>query len=175
MNFILIGGAPLSQTTHDFIRVCLGSIVVQGYSLTESTCTGTVMENCDLTSNTVGAPMTGKFIFFVCLFVFIFILFGVHSINKQTKPILNKLSTTYAGFKKVCTIFLIIKIFFTFQDSKSNQLIGQRAITRSQTNLTHGAKSFLEATQSQKVHYHKKSRYLVRESQGTYTVIGSFQ
>ena len=114
MNFILIGGAPLSQTTHDFIRVCLGSIVVQGYSLTESTCTGTVMENCDLTSNTVGAPMTGKFIFFVCLFVFIFILFGVHSINKQTKPILNKLSTTYAGFKKVCTIFLIIKIFFTF-------------------------------------------------------------
>ena len=67
MNFILIGGAPLSQTTHDFIRVCLGSIVVQGYSLTESTCTGTVMENCDLTSNTVGAPMTGKFMF-VCLF-----------------------------------------------------------------------------------------------------------
>jgi len=59
MNFILIGGAPLSQTTHDFIRVCLGSIVVQGYSLTESTCTGTVMENCDLSSNTVGAPMTG--------------------------------------------------------------------------------------------------------------------
>ena len=77
MNFILIGGAPLSQTTHDFIRVCLGSIVVQGYSLTESTCTGTVMDNCDLTSNTVGAPMTGNFVclnvcsflgFFVCLF-----------------------------------------------------------------------------------------------------------
>ena len=73
MNFILIGGAPLSQTTHDFIRVCLGSIVVQGYSLTESTCTGTVMENCDLTSNTVGAPMTGKFIF-VCLFVFVYLI-----------------------------------------------------------------------------------------------------
>ena len=70
MNFILIGGAPLSQTTHDFIRVCLGSIVVQGYSLTESTCTGTVMENCDLTSNTVGAPMTGKFML-VCLFALI--------------------------------------------------------------------------------------------------------
>ena len=30
MDFILIGGAPLSQTTHDFIRVCLGAIVVQG-------------------------------------------------------------------------------------------------------------------------------------------------
>merc|ERR1711944_179232 len=42
MNFILVGGAPLSSTTHEFIRVCLGSIVVQGYSLTETTCTGTV-------------------------------------------------------------------------------------------------------------------------------------
>merc|ERR1719433_2118009 len=59
MDFILIGGAPLSPTTHDFIRVCLGSIVVQGYSLTESTCTGTVMENCDLSTGTVGKPMTG--------------------------------------------------------------------------------------------------------------------
>ena len=60
MNFILVGGAPLSQTTHDFIRVCLGAIVVQGYSLTESTCTGTVLENRDLSTGTVGTPMTGK-------------------------------------------------------------------------------------------------------------------
>merc|ERR1719245_1886511 len=59
MDFILVGGAPLSQTTHDFIRVCLGAIVVQGYSLTESTCTGTVMENHDVTTGTVGKPMTG--------------------------------------------------------------------------------------------------------------------
>lgn len=59
MDFILVGGAPLSQTTHDFIRVCLGAIVVQGYSLTESTCTGTVMENFDVSTGTVGKPMTG--------------------------------------------------------------------------------------------------------------------
>lgn len=59
MNFILVGGAPLSQTTHDFIRVCLGAMVVQGYSLTESTCTGTVMESNDLSTGTVGCPMTG--------------------------------------------------------------------------------------------------------------------
>merc|ERR1719273_1116163 len=59
MDFILIGGAPLSPTTHDFIRVCLGAIVVQGYSLTESTCTGTVMENYDVSTGTVGKPMTG--------------------------------------------------------------------------------------------------------------------
>ena len=30
----------------------------QGYSLTESCCTGTVMENADLTCGTVGPPMT---------------------------------------------------------------------------------------------------------------------
>jgi long-chain acyl-CoA synthetase len=60
MNFILVGGAPLSQTTHEFIRVCLGAIVVQGYSLTESTCTGTIMENYDISTGTVGRPMTGK-------------------------------------------------------------------------------------------------------------------
>merc|ERR1712029_503515 len=58
MDFILVGGAPLSQTTHDFIRTCLGSIIVQGYSLTESCCTGTVMQNDDLSCGTVGAPMT---------------------------------------------------------------------------------------------------------------------
>ena len=29
MHFILVGGAPLSAETHDFIRTCLGVIVVQ--------------------------------------------------------------------------------------------------------------------------------------------------
>lgn len=59
MHFILVGGAPLSSETHDFIRTCLGVVLVQGYSLTESCCTGTVMENSDLTTGTVGRPMTG--------------------------------------------------------------------------------------------------------------------
>ena len=31
----------------------------QGYSLTESTCTGTVMENSDLGTDSVGKPMAG--------------------------------------------------------------------------------------------------------------------
>ena len=95
MNWIIVGGAPLSRETHEFIRVCLGSIVVQvqlknlfelfslfnsfpnnelemiklpciiyfyhlqGYSLTESTCTGTVMENIDLGTDSAGKPMAG--------------------------------------------------------------------------------------------------------------------
>ena len=40
-------------------RTCLGVTLVQGYSLTESCCTGTVMENADLSTGTVGKPMTG--------------------------------------------------------------------------------------------------------------------
>ena len=28
MEFIIVGGAPLSRETHEFIRVCLGAIVV---------------------------------------------------------------------------------------------------------------------------------------------------
>merc|ERR550532_579209 len=43
MRFAITGGAPLSPETHDFIRVCLGLTLVQGYSLTETTCTGTCM------------------------------------------------------------------------------------------------------------------------------------
>ena len=31
----------------------------QGYSLTESTCSGTVMENSELTTDTAGKPMAG--------------------------------------------------------------------------------------------------------------------
>ena len=60
MRFVLVGGAPLSGETHDFIRTCLGVVLVQGYSLTESCCTGTVMENRDLGTGTVGLPMTGE-------------------------------------------------------------------------------------------------------------------
>ena len=29
MKFILVGGAPLSAETHDFIRTCLGVVLVQ--------------------------------------------------------------------------------------------------------------------------------------------------
>ena len=29
MELILVGGAPLSPETHDFIRVCLGGILIQ--------------------------------------------------------------------------------------------------------------------------------------------------
>ena len=59
MRFAITGGAPLSPETHQFIRVCLGLILVQGYSLTETTCTGTCMESEDKSTGYVGAPMAG--------------------------------------------------------------------------------------------------------------------
>ena len=39
----------MSPETHEFIRVCLGLTLVQGYSLTETTCSGTCMEWGDMT------------------------------------------------------------------------------------------------------------------------------
>jgi len=59
MRFVISGGAPLSPETHDFIRTCLGVTLVQGYSLTETTCTGTCMEATDDSAGTVGGPMAG--------------------------------------------------------------------------------------------------------------------
>lgn len=59
MRFAITGGAPLSPETHDFIRVCLGLSLVQGYSLTETTCTGTCMMAGDRTTGKAGGPMAG--------------------------------------------------------------------------------------------------------------------
>jgi len=59
MRFAITGGAPLSPETHEFIRVCLGLTLVQGYSLTETTCSGTCMEWADGSVGKVGAPMAG--------------------------------------------------------------------------------------------------------------------
>merc|ERR1719369_1110935 len=59
MRFAITGGAPLAPDTHEFIRVCLGLTLVQGYSLTETTCMGTCMMAGDSTTGKVGAPMAG--------------------------------------------------------------------------------------------------------------------
>eukprot|EP00088_Acartia_fossae_P061730 TRINITY_DN7423_c2_g1_i1.p1 TRINITY_DN7423_c2_g1~~TRINITY_DN7423_c2_g1_i1.p1 ORF type:complete len:710 (-),score=189.52 TRINITY_DN7423_c2_g1_i1:200-2329(-) len=59
MRFAITGGAPLSPETHDFIRVCLGIKLVQGYTMTETACAGTCMEAEDKSSGRVGPPMAG--------------------------------------------------------------------------------------------------------------------
>jgi len=59
MRFAITGGAPLSPETHDFIRVCLGLTLVQGYTMTETACSGTCMQPDDRSTGRVGPPMAG--------------------------------------------------------------------------------------------------------------------
>jgi len=59
MRFAITGGAPLSPETHEFIRVCLGLTLVQGYSMTETTAAGTCMQLDDMSTGKVGASMAG--------------------------------------------------------------------------------------------------------------------
>jgi long-chain acyl-CoA synthetase len=59
MRFVITGSAPLSPQTHEFLRVCLGVTLVQGYTMTETTCTGTCMDPEDNSIGRVGPPMAG--------------------------------------------------------------------------------------------------------------------
>ena len=59
MRFAITGGAPLSPETQEFIRVVLCLTIVQGYSLTETTCAGTCMQSEDRSTGRVGPPMAG--------------------------------------------------------------------------------------------------------------------
>ena len=57
---VFTGGAPLSPECHNFIRVCLGSKVLQGYGLTETSACATLMElDDDNTVGLVGPPNQG--------------------------------------------------------------------------------------------------------------------
>ena len=44
VRLILSGGAPLAPDTHEFIKTCLCVQVLQGYGLTESCSSATVMD-----------------------------------------------------------------------------------------------------------------------------------
>lgn len=57
LRIMAVGGAPLSSDTHDFIRVSLGVPVMQGYGLTESCGCATLMDEFDLSTGRVGAPL----------------------------------------------------------------------------------------------------------------------
>ena len=60
VRLVLTGGAPLSAECQTFIRVCLGTTILQGYGLTETTACATVMAADDLWSNgKVGPPQQG--------------------------------------------------------------------------------------------------------------------
>ena len=65
MRLMLAGGAPLSKEVHDFMRVCLGSTLLQGYGLTEVTACATLMAMDDLGTELVGTPNQVNLIIFI--------------------------------------------------------------------------------------------------------------
>uniref|UniRef100_A0A6G1SB85 long-chain-fatty-acid--CoA ligase n=1 Tax=Aceria tosichella TaxID=561515 RepID=A0A6G1SB85_9ACAR len=62
VKLIACGGAPLSPETHEFIQAILNVNVVQGYGLTETTASATLMDVHDLDSCVAGAPLKDVFI-----------------------------------------------------------------------------------------------------------------
>ncbi|XP_071541839.1 long-chain-fatty-acid--CoA ligase 4 isoform X1 [Panulirus ornatus] len=57
LRLVAVGGAPLSPDTHDFVRASLGVPVLQGYGLTESCGCATLMDEYDMSTSRVGAPL----------------------------------------------------------------------------------------------------------------------
>jgi len=62
VRLIASGGAPLSPDTHDFIRAVLDVKLIQGYGLTETTASATLMDPNDLSVGCAGAPLPGVLI-----------------------------------------------------------------------------------------------------------------
>lgn len=59
IKLVLSGGAPLTPETHTQVRICLCVNVTQGYGLTETTSSATVMDYFDRSTGRVGAPVVG--------------------------------------------------------------------------------------------------------------------
>lgn len=62
VKLIACGGAPLSPETHEFIQAILNVNIVQGYGLTETTASATLMDVHDLDACVAGAPLKDVFI-----------------------------------------------------------------------------------------------------------------
>jgi len=59
MRLMLCGGAPLSKETHEFIRVCIGAPLLQGYGLTEVSACATLNAPDEIATEQVGPPNQG--------------------------------------------------------------------------------------------------------------------
>uniref|UniRef100_A0A0N5ALV8 long-chain-fatty-acid--CoA ligase n=1 Tax=Syphacia muris TaxID=451379 RepID=A0A0N5ALV8_9BILA len=58
INFMLCGGAPLNPETQRFMNICFCCPVIQGYGLTETCGAGTLGDINDISTGTVGAPLS---------------------------------------------------------------------------------------------------------------------
>ncbi|XP_034944202.1 long-chain-fatty-acid--CoA ligase 4 isoform X2 [Chelonus insularis] len=59
IRLIFSGGAPLTPETHTQVKICLCVNVTQGYGLTETCSSATVMDYYDRSTGRVGAPVIG--------------------------------------------------------------------------------------------------------------------
>ena len=59
VDMMIVGGAPLAPKTQEFVRTCLDARLVQGYTMTETTCSGTCQILGEVTVGNVGGPMAG--------------------------------------------------------------------------------------------------------------------
>jgi len=59
VDMMIVGGAPLAPATQEFVRTCLDARLVQGYTMTETTCSGTCQALGDVSVGNVGGPMAG--------------------------------------------------------------------------------------------------------------------
>eukprot|EP01103_Thecamoeba_quadrilineata_P017923 TRINITY_DN6572_c0_g1_i1.p1 TRINITY_DN6572_c0_g1~~TRINITY_DN6572_c0_g1_i1.p1 ORF type:complete len:671 (-),score=111.81 TRINITY_DN6572_c0_g1_i1:33-2045(-) len=58
VGLIVNGSAPLSPPVHEFMLVCFGCSVVQGYGLTETSAAGTIGYDDDKSLGNIGPPIT---------------------------------------------------------------------------------------------------------------------
>ncbi|XP_026449977.1 long chain acyl-CoA synthetase 6, peroxisomal-like [Papaver somniferum] len=58
VRFIASGASPLSPDVMDFLRVCFGCRVSEGYGMTETSCVISSMDEGDILSGHVGSPNT---------------------------------------------------------------------------------------------------------------------
>eukprot|EP00897_Mesotaenium_endlicherianum_P000111 jgi/Mesen1/100/ME1119229C07561 len=56
VRLMITGASPISPEVLDFLKICFGCQVTEGYGMTESTCTISTVNDTDNTSGHVGSP-----------------------------------------------------------------------------------------------------------------------
>ncbi|KAF5208223.1 Long-chain-fatty-acid--coa ligase [Thalictrum thalictroides] len=56
VRYMVSGASPLSSDVMDFLRVCFGCVVLEGYGMTETSCVISAMDEGDIVSGHVGSP-----------------------------------------------------------------------------------------------------------------------
>ena len=57
VRIMTTGSAPISTEVMEFLRICFGAAVIEGYGMTETACTITMTRPDDTTSGHVGGPL----------------------------------------------------------------------------------------------------------------------